>query len=83
MILPNILTPAITHKHVSILILSRITNERELLLWKTLEFLLFHSSHTVSKVRDAKALRCRVETLVSRFHHSMMLSPAHCLGWIP
>jgi hypothetical protein len=57
MILPNFLAPAITHKRASFLILSTITKEGDALLLKTLAFLSFQISDTVSKVREAKALR--------------------------
>jgi hypothetical protein len=54
---PNLLAPAKTHNLDFSLILSTITNEGKNLFRKTLAFLSFQSSHTVSNVREAKALR--------------------------
>jgi hypothetical protein len=56
---PKFLAPAYTHKRASHLIFSRITKVRELLFLKTLAFLSFQISQTVSKSRDAKTDCCR------------------------
>jgi hypothetical protein len=73
---PNFLAPAYTHKRASHLIFSRITKVGELLFSKTLAFLSFQISQTVSKTRNAKALRCGEEPEASWLHHSFVLRPA-------
>jgi hypothetical protein len=45
--------------------------------------LSFQISHMASKVRVANALRWGLAPEARRDHHSLMLRPAHCLGWIP
>jgi hypothetical protein len=78
--IPNFFAPANTHKRASLLILSRITKDGELLLRNTLAFLSFQISHTVSKVRVVNALRWGLTSEARRDHHSLTLRPAHCLG---
>jgi hypothetical protein len=80
---PDLLAPANTHNLASSLILSTITNVGECLFRKTLAFLSFQSSQTVSKVREANALRWGVGPSAKLLHHSLMLRSDHNLGWMP
>jgi hypothetical protein len=49
--------PTSTHKRVSFLIVSRITNQGGVLIVKDPMFCSFYNFHMVSKVRKARALR--------------------------
>jgi hypothetical protein len=82
MILPNFLAPASTLNPRLTFNLINYYKRRRVVVMENRAFLSFQISKTLSKVKDAKALRWGVARLARRFHHSM-LRPAHCLGWIP
>jgi hypothetical protein len=75
---PKRLAPASTQSLASHLILSRITNDGESFLRKTLALRFFQISHKTSNVREARPLRLGEFPSARRDHHLEMFRFAHC-----